>query len=80
MFVCADSSGVLRNHKGVTDYLLNKESQDFPEKINIYLYSNSWVKKWMLGYLFAADIAIKFSLINKKGLSELRPFLISPTI
>lgn len=70
MFVCADSSGVLRNHKGVTDYLLNKESQDFPEKINIYLYSNGCVKKRMLGYLFGADIAkgerFQWSEINFK--------------
>lgn len=47
MFVCADTSGVLRNHKGVTDYLLNKENQNFPEKINIYLYSNACIKKFL---------------------------------
>lgn len=58
MFVAADSSGVLRSRSGVKDYLLIKDNQNFPEKLNIYLYSNASRDKRMLGYCFGADPSI----------------------
>ncbi|MFD1628942.1 hypothetical protein [Pseudopedobacter beijingensis] len=70
MFVCADSSGVLNKHSGVTDYLLNRRSELFPQKINIYLYSNSSPVKRMIGYSFASNIEtgerFQWSEINYK--------------
>lgn len=55
MFVCADSAGILRKHKGVVKYLMNKKSIDFPEKISVYIYSNACSYKRMMGYSFGID-------------------------
>ncbi|TCC91926.1 hypothetical protein EZ428_09260 [Pedobacter frigiditerrae] len=70
MFVCTDSTGTLNNHKGVKDYLLDKNSTVFPEKINIHIYSNACSTKRMIGYSYASDMRIggiyKWSEINFK--------------
>ncbi|RRN76212.1 hypothetical protein EIM50_25840, partial [Pseudoxanthomonas sp. SGD-10] len=55
MFLCADSAGILREKNGVVPYLMDKKSSEFPEKLNIYLYSNNSVHKRMMGYSFAMD-------------------------
>lgn len=56
MFLCADSAGILRQKNGVLEYLQNKENSVFPEKLNIFLYSNSSSYKRMMGYSFGTDI------------------------
>lgn len=56
MFVATDSTGVVSNIPGVRDYLLNKENLDFPENINIHLYSNASPTKRMLGYCVVGDL------------------------
>lgn len=55
MFICADSAGTLRKHKGVVKYLMDKTSNDFPEKVHIYIYSNACSYKRMIGYSFGLD-------------------------
>jgi len=66
MFLAADSHGIVRDLPGVSDYLLNKESSAFPDKVDIYIYSNSSAKKRMLGYCVVYDAGkiCKWSEIN----------------
>ncbi|KAA8473718.1 hypothetical protein BDE36_0202 [Arcticibacter tournemirensis] len=68
MFLAADSLGAIRDSPGISEYLLNRESMAWPEKVNIYLYSNSSPKKRMLGYCIVGDIGAqgvyKWSEIN----------------
>lgn len=56
MFVSADSAGILRSKPGVVNYILDRNNSNFPEKLNIFLYSNSSIYKRMMGYSFAANI------------------------
>lgn len=56
MFISADTSGELRSHSGIVDYLLNKKSANFPDKIKIYLYSNASPTKRMFGYSRVLDV------------------------
>ncbi|WP_367867566.1 hypothetical protein [Pedobacter sp. WC2423] len=56
MFVATDSTGVIGNISGVKDYLLNKESTRFPDKINIHIYSNASPTKRMIGYCVVGDM------------------------
>lgn len=47
MFMSTDTSGHFRS-RGFTEFILNKESQVFPEKFTLYLYSNiSDIKRLM---------------------------------
>jgi hypothetical protein len=70
MFLCADAAGILREKSGVLSYLLDKKSSAFPEKLNIFLYSNASHCKRMMGYSFGADFGtgekFQWSEINFK--------------
>jgi hypothetical protein len=72
MFLAADSLGVVRDLPGVSDYILNRESMIFPEKVNIYIYSNSSPIKRMLGYCIVADISVEG--VNKWSEINYQPF------
>lgn len=72
MFLSADSMGVIRDIKGMSEYLLNRESMAFPENVNIYLYSNASPKKRMLGYCIVRDIGIQG--INRWSEINYQPF------
>lgn len=72
MFLSADSMGAIRNIEGMSDYLLNRESMDFPEKVNIYLYSNASPKKRMLGYCIVSDVGVEG--INRWSEINYQPF------
>lgn len=56
MFVANDSTGVIGNIPGIKDYLLTKESNSFPDKINIHIYSNASPIKRMIGYCALGNI------------------------
>jgi len=51
MFISADTSGELRSHEGIVEYLMDRENVNFPKNINIFIYSNYSRTKRMLGYL-----------------------------
>lgn len=56
MFLVADSAGNLRKNKGIVEYVMHKQNRDFPEKLNIYIYSNSCSHKRMHGLGFGMDM------------------------
>lgn len=72
MFVATDSSGVIGNIPGVREYLLNRENTNFPEKVNIHIYSNASPTKRMLGYCVVGDMDTQ--VISKWAEINYHPF------
>jgi len=69
MFMSADKSGHLRSHKGLVDYILDKDSISFPTNFKVFIYSNDSPVKRMLGCstIFDPRIGIQhWSEINFK--------------
>jgi hypothetical protein len=55
MFMSADKSGYLQSISDLTDFILNKESNLFPNTFKVFLYSNISVQKRMMGYSVVYD-------------------------
>ena len=72
MFAATDSMRAIGNFPGVREYLLNKENVNFPDKINIYLYSNASQNKRMIGYCVVG--AIDSGRVNKWAEINYQPF------
>ena len=67
MFMSADKSGCLLNDKELTRFILDKDSQDFPKKYNVYVYSTLSSIKRLMGYSIVYDPNLgicKWSEIN----------------
>ena len=56
MFLFIDSAGNLRKNRGILEYMMQKQDRDFPEKLNIYVYSNFCSYKRMHGLGFGMDM------------------------
>lgn len=72
MFVATDSSGVIGNIPGVKEYLLDRENTNFPNKVNIYIYSNASQTKRMIGHCVVGDLNTQ--AINKWAEINYHPF------
>ena len=72
MFVATDSTGVISNIPGVRSYLLNKDDLNFPDKIDIDIYSNASTFKRMIGYCIVSDVGSR--QINKWAEINYHPF------
>jgi hypothetical protein len=67
MFMSADKSGHLRSKGSLVNFILNKESNQFPNDLRIYIYSNASPFKRMIGYSVIYDPILgvqKWSEIN----------------
>jgi hypothetical protein len=58
MFMSADGI-VLRSNKELVDFILDKNSNSFPERFKVYLYSTLSSRKRMCGYTIATDANLK---------------------
>jgi hypothetical protein len=56
MLVATNSTGMIGNIPGVKDYLLDKQSTCFPDRVNIHIYSNASPTKRMIGCCIVGDI------------------------
>jgi hypothetical protein len=67
MFMAADQSGILLSQKSLTEFILNKEDTNLPDRYRIYLYSTLSRLKRMIGYSCIKDLnmpVMKWSEIN----------------
>jgi len=55
MFLSADKIGYLRSQKGLSEFILDKSSTDFPNDLKIFIYSNVSSTKRMIGYTIVWD-------------------------
>lgn len=73
MFMSADKGGYLQSQRDLVDFILNKKSQDLPDRFNVYLYSNISPYYRMLGWCFVQDFKIS-TVTNRWSEINFKPF------